>query len=116
MSYQRFKNAYVEALLWSSLDTDENGGEVRFDEGDELSTEALAEIESDCRGFYDEHHELFEDDEQAGHDFALTRNRHGAGFWDRGLGEVGETLTKASHGYGEMNLYFGDDGLIYTTT
>lgn len=45
------------------------------------------------------------DKEQAGHDFWLTRNRHGAGFWDRGLGEVGDKLTTAAHSYGDSNLY-----------
>lgn len=29
-----------------------------------------------------------------GHDFYLTRERHGAGFWDRGLGELGDYLTQ----------------------
>jgi hypothetical protein len=27
---------------------------------------------------------------QVGHDFWLTRNRHGAGFWDRGYGKLGD--------------------------
>ena len=37
----------------------------------------------------------------AGHDFALTRNDRGAGFWARGLGDLGDRLTKAAHAYGE---------------
>jgi hypothetical protein len=41
---------------------------------------------------------------QIGHDFWLTRNRHGAGFWDRGLGERGQYLTDASHPYGECRF------------
>lgn len=36
----------------------------------------------------------------AGHDFWLTRVGHGAGFWDRGLGDLGERLTDASKAYG----------------
>lgn len=36
----------------------------------------------------------------AGHDFYLTRAGHGAGFWDRGLGELGDRLTNASKSYG----------------
>lgn len=35
----------------------------------------------------------------AGHDFWLTRNGHGAGFWDRGLGDLGERLTEAAKAY-----------------
>lgn len=37
--------------------------------------------------------------EQCGHDFIMTANRHGCGFWDRGLGEAGRTLTDATRGY-----------------
>lgn len=48
--------------------------------------------------------------EQIGHDFILTRNHHGAGFWDRGLGERGERLTKACDPYGSIHAYVSDDG------
>ncbi|AEK10196.1 hypothetical protein FDI14_gp119 [Mycobacterium phage SirDuracell] len=37
---------------------------------------------------------------QFGHDFYLTRESHGAGFWDRGLGEPGEYLTGIAKSYG----------------
>lgn len=56
-----------------------------------------------------------------GHDFWLTRNGHGAGFWDRGLGELGDRLTDAAHAYGsvdvptdeedEASIPFGNDAL-----
>lgn len=35
-----------------------------------------------------------------GHDFCLTRNGQGAGFWDRGLGHLGEYLTEAAKSFG----------------
>lgn len=38
-----------------------------------------------------------------GGDFHLTRNRHGAGFWDRGYGEVGERLSDAARAYGSTS-------------
>lgn len=41
---------------------------------------------------------------QHGHDFALTRNGHGAGFWDRGYGDVGHILTDAAKAYGEATI------------
>lgn len=51
--------------------------------------------------------EIFDglDPSQIGHDFWLTRNGHGAGFWDRGLGARGETLSDLSRPYGECELY-----------
>lgn len=39
----------------------------------------------------------------AGHDFWLTRNDHGAGFWDRGLGALGDRLTAAAKVYGSAD-------------
>jgi hypothetical protein len=53
------------------------------------------------------------DPAQVGHDFWLTRNHHGAGFWDRGMGEAGDRLTAAAEAWGEASLYIGDDGRLY---
>lgn len=50
---------------------------------------------------------------QAGHDFWLTRNHHGVGFWDRGLGERGDRLAEACRPYGEASVYLGDNGKLY---
>lgn len=43
--------------------------------------------------------------EQLGHDFSLTRNHHGAGFWDRGWEELGDWLTRISQAMGSCSLY-----------
>lgn len=52
--------------------------------------------------------------EQVGQDLWLTRNRHGAGFWDGALpGDLGKRLTDAAHVYGPVDLYLGDDRLAY---
>lgn len=40
---------------------------------------------------------------QAGHDFALTRAGHGAGYWDRGLDD-GDALTTAAESWGPATL------------
>lgn len=50
-----------------------------------------------------------------GHDFWLTRNRHGAGFWDGDYlpQELGEALTEVAHSFGECSIYIGDDGQLY---
>lgn len=63
---------------------------------------------------------------QLGHDFWLTRNRRGAGFWDRDnlTGEVeflgqmrtlGEHLSGIAHDFGETWTEQGDNGLLYLT-
>jgi len=50
---------------------------------------------------------------QIGYDFNLTRNRHGAGFWDRGLGDAGDRLTDMCRPFGEWVLYLGDDDKLH---
>jgi len=52
---------------------------------------------------------------QLGHDLWLTRNHHGAGFWDRGLGKLGDDLTLLAHSLGESELYVGDDDKLHLT-
>ena len=110
MSFKSFFDAYVECALWSSVDDD---GEPLDSGWNELAPATLADMEKDCRDFYDAHGDDLPDDSQGGHDFWLTRNRHGAGFWDRGLGELGNRLSDAARAYGECDLYIGDDDMIY---
>ena len=51
-------------------------------------------------------------EEQIGHDFWLTRNHHGAGFWDRGYEEeIGDKLTEISQEFGELNVFENDGKL-----
>jgi len=54
--------------------------------------------------------------EQFGHDFWLTRNGHGAGFWDRPEiygAQMARLLTQASKTRGECHVSVGDDGRLY---
>lgn len=43
--------------------------------------------------------------ERFGHDFWLTREGHGCGFWDRGLDTLGEYLSDVARRYGSVSLY-----------
>lgn len=117
----RFYASYIESLFWSSTQDCGRSFDEDFDYTD-LAQDALDEIVSDCDGFLEQvfnREDLADfvesdfDYEQAAHDFCLTRNRHGAGFWDRGLGKVGQILTDISHVYGSQYPYIGDDGKIY---
>jgi len=115
----KFFEAFLVCALWSTNDeSDESGGEP-LDKNysiDDIAPEALEAFELDCERFQRENAELLAqagDDSQNGHDFWLTRNGHGAGFWDRGYGNVGEALTEACKAYGTVYLYVGDDGKIY---
>lgn len=123
-----FVSGYIECALWSSSDQSDDQGGTPLDEGDyELAPETEDRLRADCRAFMaaneadlDAYAEQREYDPSqgsvmsyAGHDLWLTRNGHGAGFWDRGLGDLGDRLTEAAHAMGTADLYVGDDGLIY---
>jgi len=125
--YDDFTTSYIETALWSESDeSDESGGEP-FDanySSDDIADEAISEMARDCEKFQKEYGHLWAELEgvrggysveaSAGHDFWLTRNGHGAGFWDGDWPEeVGEALTKASEKFGACNLYLGNDGKIY---
>ncbi len=116
-----FLDAYITAALWSS--TAENGDPLDDSYGpDDIAPDTLARMTADCEAFqaandtpdYPSKRGDFSDDDLAGHDFWLTRNGHGVGFWDRGLpDDIGKRLTDAAHAFGSFDLYVGDDGLIH---
>lgn len=110
--FQQFFTAYLEAALWSS--TDGERGEKQLDNYDWADGEKEKLI-PDALKFYQDHYDDISDDlGRAGHDFWLTRNGHGAGFWDGDWPEeVGERLTQVSKKYGEVYLYLGDDEQVY---
>src|SRR4051812_48453246 len=110
MELDAFTRAYIECALWSSTDnsTPQGGHPLEDNYGvDDIAPETLARIVEDCAAFQRDNAALLEKayaklsyggcgytgEEYAGHDFWLTRNHHGAGFWDRGLGWVGRQLT-----------------------
>lgn len=114
-----FTKAYIVCALWSSMDnSDEQGGDpldANYDI-DDIAPETLEKMIADCQDFQKAQADLLAQagtDEQNGHDFWLNRNGHGAGFWDRGYGELGRKLSDACRPYGSCDIYVGDDGKLY---
>jgi hypothetical protein len=117
-----FTKQYIETALWSST-YEKNGNEdVPMDRDftiDDIYPECLQRMINDCEAFQESERKngystIEKDLEQAGHDFWLTRNGHGAGFWDGDWGdEEGKRLTEVSHTYGEYWLYVSDDGMVH---
>lgn len=127
-----FIEAYVEAALWSETDKRDGVNEdVALDQNfgpEDVAAASMVQVRETCTDFVKANWsdlqaaETLGDyaargewtgAERAGHDFLLTRNHHGAGFWDRGLGDVGDRLTEACRPYGEVYWYVGDDGTVY---
>lgn len=108
--------SYLETALWSSDGGHPNGSPLD-DEGytiRDFSKKALNNAKRDLNKFYQKAKKLLEDEKEVhwAHDFWLTRNGHGAGFWD-GDYEHGDELTKIAEKFGSVDLYVGDDGKIY---
>lgn len=125
--FKSFVDGYIECALWSSNDRTDDGGGDPLDKNynaDDIDTRTLDKMTADCRDFFVQNAadvraaiEAYGKDDSpgyAGHDFWLTRNGHGAGFWDGDLpDELGERLTTAAKAFGECNLYV-EDGKIIT--
>ncbi len=124
----RFVRQYIETMLWSTNDESTESGGYPLEDNygiTDIAPETLQRIADDCSRFWssvesmgiDLDAELLKDDdatEQAAHDFWLTRNGHGAGFWDGDWSDESEDkLTKLAESFGEQWPYVGDDGLIY---
>jgi hypothetical protein len=123
----RFVEGYVAAMLWTeSYDSDHS---LCHDYSiKDIHPESMERIRSDCQEFINRAGNLISLDNHlmakaaycesayphAGYDFWLTRNRHGAGFWDGNWAEhAGKALTDLAHSFGESYVYVGDDNLIY---
>jgi len=115
-----FFAAYIECALWSSMDSaDDSGGEpldANYNDSD-LAPEAMAELRKEADAFASEEVVaalIMGRESRAGHDFWLTRNGHGCGFWDGGWPkEAGKILSARSKTYSEVDIYVGDDGKLY---
>lgn len=108
-------NGYLDAVYWLNDDEQEMGMSDAY-----LSQDAKDGIYKDCERFFELSYELiFSEDytdnlDQVGCDLYLTRNGHGAGFWDRDYpNNLGDKLTEIVNvHFSEECYYLSDDGMI----
>lgn len=130
-----FVIAYLAAAIWTGTAETEDGNsgepldkflDISLDYSPDVigafAPEAVEQAKRECADFQEANaedlqlaHEQhgYDVDNQGGHDFWLTRNRHGVGFWDRGLGPIGDRLTQAAHAYGSSDAMLGDDRKVH---
>ncbi len=110
-----FIKGYIATALWLAKPDDE----LNEWRAKDISADALSLISSDCLAFYTTARDLLlatgqSDFTHHGHDFYLTRNGHGSGYWDRGYPEnIGDMLTELAGAYSPADLYRGDDNSLY---
>lgn len=130
---EKATRAYLHCALWSSNNDDSRiqaGAPENMD--DEFDIEDIAEsVRDEAKKDVEtmlvhaatqfaktpEARDIW-DAEQLGHDFWLTRNRHGAGFWDRVSSghpayDFGQEMTNYAKLCGTVDLYVGDDNKVY---
>lgn len=115
--------AYLEAQLMIQARTDDQGNEIdmlsEHYDIDDIDPHYVAHVRREIDALVREHSDLIErylgttvslgsqrqqmSSGQFGHDFYLTRERDGVGFWDRGLGELGDTLTDIAQDMGDAD-------------
>jgi hypothetical protein len=109
-----FTQGYIETAMWTL--TDDDGSSLDYLGYHDVADETIAKAAEDCKAFQASYADMLADYDasRAGHHFWLTRNRHGAGFWDGDYDEQhGKALTEASHAYGEVSWYVGQDGFVH---
>lgn len=104
-------NHYLVTALWSSSDDNDDPMDGKYGVKD-FTVAARQQAAKDCDAFVLACEEaglggaLFQNGyDEAGHDFWLTRNGHGAGFWDGDYGDDGDALTEIAKRFREVNLY-----------
>lgn len=109
-------SSYIEAALWSSNDDDGTPLDTNYDRSD-IAPSTIASMKRDVEKFVSVLKRAKDLDldgwsnEQIGHDLWLSRNGHGAGFFDRDLPSA-DRLQKFAKAMREVDLYVGDDGKV----
>jgi len=101
-----FIAAYIEAIYFT-----DTGDMDQPETGAELDPDFLRESIIDCLAMFSRIVCYLSDDniEQAGHDFWLTRNHHGVGYWDRPevYGDTyADMFTTIAKGMNSADAYF----------
>lgn len=112
---EQFFRACLEALYFT-----DTGGEGQPSKDMDLDFDTLQYLSADCLSFWRRFGCYIKPaghtPKQAGHDFWLTRNGHGSGFWDGDWPEPwASILDEGAKCYGPFETYLGDDGKIYSS-
>jgi hypothetical protein len=124
--------ALLSTILFSTSDDEGNPLDDRFTIADVCAIDAkrlyaeyqqfLTKVETKIKekigdnwNSIDEFYDIaFPSENQTEHDYILTRNQHGAGFWDGDWNKnVSEILSDAAHSQIPIEAYEGRDGKVY---
>lgn len=103
---------YLIAALWTEGDGELDGFSIR-----QIDSASRAQVKKDIEAFLSKATQQgintsAWNDEQLGHDFWLTRNGHGAGFWDRGHEPAGRQLSDICRAFPARHVFVTDAGAL----
>jgi hypothetical protein len=124
--------ALAETILWSSCDDNEIPLDKNYSAKD-INQECLNRLYLEYTQFVnsvekqitaifgdnwesiDEFYDIIQPTEnQTEHDYIMTRNGHGCGFWDGDwMSGIADILTDAAKSFPKIYATLGDDGKIY---
>lgn len=112
--FENFFQAYQAAAVWAETDDYGQPLDSNYSISD-FSAESKKRMRLSCAVFIAQNLSLLQSAvwhsgynwEQAGHDFWLTRNGHGAGFWDRGLKDIGDRLSDSARKFSGSRVEAG---------
>lgn len=117
VAYDQVIDAHAYTLLWSSTDTEGTPLDQDYYIED-IERESRQAMDAEVMSWMDTNERIvslyFQSSSPTllGHDLALTRNGHGVGFWDRGLGDLGDELTEAAKLLGPIYLIEDGNGAL----
>lgn len=108
-----FLRGYLDAAEWAGIYDDDEREALRNSTRARWTRDSIRNAARDCKAFQAENAADLElyyaegyDRERAGMDFYLSRNGHGAGFFDHGIAPVFRRLQEAARVYGSTNERF----------
>jgi hypothetical protein len=111
---KQLTQSYLTTALWSSNDENDEPFDNKYSP-DDFAAEDIQAIEKELDEFLmlaERFLKTPKERDTVEHDFWLTRNHHGAGFWD-GDYVNGDKLTELAKRYRECYVYLGDDKKLH---
>lgn len=110
---KEFTDGYIECAVWADKPDDSDACE--------LTKDARATLIKHAEEFISKNSKLITTAvysidgypySHAGHDLWLTQRGHGAGYWDRGLSDIGDELTRLCENQYCDGLAENEEGML----
>lgn len=106
-SVDRVFNSYVETALWATSDRNAIPL-IEWHGPEDVANNALTKMRAVVEDFWADHaaqlHQAELMPEQVGQNLWLAQGQHGSGFWNLGIGDVGNQLIRAAQSCSPIDI------------